>query len=176
MVTYEHETPLRLLQDDPKLATELYCDLLGQRLPDYTEIHPGSSPGQQEDLASQVAAKESFCLWQGIAVDQWVSEIGDGMDLRRRKLLELKNRIEDGLIGHVLMAHQDRIARFGYDYLEHIAAQHCCRITVVNDESLSPHQELVEDLLAIVHTFSCRLHRLRGYEQTLNDELSGGQR
>jgi hypothetical protein len=31
VVTYEHETPLRLLQDNPKLATELYCDLLGQR-------------------------------------------------------------------------------------------------------------------------------------------------
>lgn len=42
MVTYEHETPLRLLQDNPKLATELYCDVLGQRLPEYTEVHPGS--------------------------------------------------------------------------------------------------------------------------------------
>jgi hypothetical protein len=42
VITYEHETPLRLLQDNPKLATELYCDLLGQRLPDYTEVRPGS--------------------------------------------------------------------------------------------------------------------------------------
>lgn len=42
VITHEHETPLRLLQDNPKLATEFYCGLLGQRLPDYTDVRPGS--------------------------------------------------------------------------------------------------------------------------------------
>lgn len=42
MVTYQHEIPLRLLQANPKLATELYCGLLGERLPEYTDIQVGS--------------------------------------------------------------------------------------------------------------------------------------
>ncbi|MEU6858153.1 hypothetical protein AB0B28_04660 [Glycomyces sp. NPDC046736] len=42
MVTYQHEIPLRLLQANPKLATELYCGLLGERLPEYTDILAGS--------------------------------------------------------------------------------------------------------------------------------------
>ena len=70
-------------------------------------------------------------------------------------------------------AHEDRLARFGFDYLEHVATRNGCEIIVANQESLSPQQELVEDLLAIVHTFSCRLYGLRRYEKTLKDELRG---
>ncbi|WP_417006607.1 hypothetical protein [Anabaenopsis arnoldii] len=32
-----------------------------------------------------------------------------------------------------------------------------CQIIVANQESLSPQQELVEDLMAIIHCFSYRL-------------------
>ena len=44
---------------------------------------------------------------------------------------------------------------------------------MANQQSLSPQEELAEDLLAIVHTFSCRLYGLRRYEKTLRDELTG---
>ena len=49
MVTHEHEAPLRLLQDNPKLATELYCGLLGQRLPDHTSVKEGSEAMTRND-------------------------------------------------------------------------------------------------------------------------------
>jgi hypothetical protein len=49
VVTHEHEAPLRLLQDNPKLATELYCGLLGQRLPDYTSVKEGSEAMTRSD-------------------------------------------------------------------------------------------------------------------------------
>jgi predicted site-specific integrase-resolvase len=81
-----------------------------------------------------------------------------------------------GRISTLVIAHQDRLARFGFEYLEHVAARNGCTILVANQESLSPQQELVEDLLAIVHTFSCRLDGLRRYDKTLRDELAGGAR
>jgi len=46
---------------------------------------------------------------------------------------------------------------------------------VANTESLSPDQELVQDLLSIVHSFSCRLSGLRRYEKSLKRDLTGGQ-
>jgi Predicted site-specific integrase-resolvase len=49
-------------------------------------------------------------------------------------------------------------------------------ILVANQESLSPQEEMVQDLLAIVHTFSCRLYGLRKYEKTLKGEFAGGGR
>lgn len=38
---------------------------------------------------------------------------------------------------------------------------------------MSPQQELAGNLLAIVHTFSCRLPGLRRCEKTLKNKLAG---
>lgn len=46
-----------------------------------------------------------------------------------------------------------------------------CEIVVVNQESLSPQQEMVEDLMAIVHTFSCRLYGMRKYHKVIKEEF-----
>jgi hypothetical protein len=54
-------------------------------------------------------------------------------------------------LGAVVIAHKDRLARFGYDYLAHEASTAGCELLVANQESLSPQREMVADLLAIVH-------------------------
>ncbi len=145
--------------DEAKRKTVVYCRV--------------SSPGQKDDLASQVAAMEQFCLARGLAVDEWVTEVGGGMNLVRGKFLNLMDAVERGDVAILVIAHKDRLARFGFDYLNHVATKNGCEILVVNQEPLSPQQEMVEDLLAIVHTFSCRLDGLRRYEKTLKEELSG---
>ncbi len=151
---------LNLAEQRTDRATVVYCRV--------------SSSGQRDDLESQVASMEQFCLAQGVTVDEVVREIGGGMNLHRPKFLNLMDRIEDGQIEQVCVAHKDRLARFGFDYLDHVAQRNGCHITVANSETLSPQQELVEDLLAIVHTFSCRLYGLRRYEKQMKDEFGGG--
>jgi predicted site-specific integrase-resolvase len=126
-----------------------------------------SSSGQRNDLASQVAAMERFCEGRGLAVTEWVSEVGGGMNFRRRKFLALLDKIIAGEVSTVVVAHRDRLARFGFELIEWLATKHGCEIIVANQETLSPQQELVEDLLAIVHVFSCRLYGLRRYEKQL---------
>jgi putative resolvase len=126
-----------------------------------------SSPGQKTDLASRVAAMRQFCLARGLAVDEWVSEVGGGMNLRRKKFLALMDAIDRGEVAVLVVAHKDRLARFGFEFLEHVAARNGCEIVVADQEPLSPQQELVEDLLAVVYTFSCRLDGLRRYEKEL---------
>jgi len=124
-----------------------------------------SSHGQKDDLASQVAAMETYCLNSGIAVDEWIKEIGGGMSFKRKKFLALMDAIVDGEVKHLIVAHKDRLVRFGFDFINHLAQRHGCRIEVINQESLSPQEEMTEDLLAIVHTFSCRLYGMRKYKR-----------
>jgi predicted site-specific integrase-resolvase len=57
------------------------------------------------------------------------------------------------------------LARFGFELVDNIAKAYGCEIIVVNREELSPQQEMVEDLMSIIHTFSCRLHGLRKYKK-----------
>lgn len=40
-------------------------------------------------------------------------------------------------------------------------------IVVVNNKKLSPEQELTEDLINIIHVFSCRSYGIRKYRQGL---------
>ena len=125
-----------------------------------------SSHQQKDDLASQVAAMETYCLNGAIAVDDWITEIGGGMNFKRKQFLALMDAITSGEVKRLVVAHQDRLVRFGFDLLAHLAARHGCTIEVVNQESLSPQQEMTEDLLAIVHTFSCRLYGMRKYQKS----------
>ena len=134
-----------------------------------------SSAGQREDLQSQVAAMEQYCRAAAIAVDEWIQEVGGGMNFKRKRFLSMIERIQRGEIERVLIAHKDRLVRFGFDLLDHLSREHGCEIIVVNQESLSPEQEMVEDLLAIVHTFSCRLYGMRKYKKQIKEDFPGSK-
>ncbi len=45
--------------------------------------------------------------------------------------------------------------------------RHGTVLTVINSESLSPEEEMVQDLLSIVHVFSSRLYGLRRYKKQI---------
>ncbi|KJJ85303.1 transposon resolvase [Candidatus Omnitrophus magneticus] len=126
-----------------------------------------SSPGQKDDLQSQLVAMEQYCIANGIAVDEWITEIGGGMNFKRKKFLSIVSRVQTGEISRLFVAHKDRLMRFGFDLFEEIAGNNGCEVTVVNQESLSPQQEVVEDLMAIIHTFSYRLYGLRKYKKEI---------
>lgn len=132
-----------------------------------------SSAGQKNDLQTQVNAMEQFCLSSGVAVDEWVQEISGGMNFKRKKFLGIVDEMIEGKVEKLLVAHKDRLVRFGFDFLDHLASEHGCEIVVVNQESLSPQQEMVEDLMSIIHTFSCRLYGLRKYKQIIRKVITG---
>lgn len=130
-----------------------------------------SSAGKKDDLASQVAAMELYCRSAGISVDVWLQEIGSGMNFKRKQFLHLLDRIQRGQIQRLIIAHKDRLTRFGFDLVSHIATQNGCEIVVMNQESLSPEQEMVEDLVAIVDTFSCRLYGMQKYKKQIREDF-----
>ena len=116
-----------------------------------------SSKKQSDDLERQVSTMEQFCLNGGIAVGEWISEIGSGLDYRRERLWALFQAVMRHEVDAIIVATKDRLARCGFDFLERIANAHGCKIIVAGQESLSPKQELTEDLSKIVADFESRL-------------------
>ena len=133
-----------------------------------------SSRGQRDDLKRPVSAMEAYGLGAGVAVDEWLSEVGGGLHCKRKGLLSLRERIEKREIAHLPVAHRDRPTRFGFDRFEYFAQQHGCTITVVNQESLSPQEAMVLDPMSIVPAFSCRLYGLRSYRKQIRDAVNHG--
>ena len=66
------------------------------------------------------------------------------------------------------------IGSAGSGLTEYFADRHGCGIRVVNQPSLSPQAELVEDPVAVVRTFSCRLHGLRRYRRQIREAATDG--
>jgi predicted site-specific integrase-resolvase len=128
-----------------------------------------SGVAQKPDLANQVAALKAYCQSHQIQVDEWMQDIGSGLNYKRKQFNHLMELVELGQVRRIIIAHRDRLVRFGYDYFEAFCERHHTELIVVNGESLSPEQELVQDLIAIVTVFSVRLHGLRSYKKVLKE-------
>lgn len=128
-----------------------------------------SGVSQKPDLTNQIDALEVYCKQQSIKVDEWMSDIGSGLNYKRKNFLRLMEMIELGQVRRLIIAHRDRLVRFGYEYFEAFAQHHHTELVVINGEAMSPEQELVRDLIAIVTVFSARLHGLRSSRKVLKD-------
>lgn len=130
-----------------------------------------SSTAQKPDLKNQRSVLEDFCVARGVANVQFIAEVGGGLNLKRPKFVALMDRIEAREVSHLIIAHKDRLVRFGFQWFERFCSEHGTELLVLNNEKLSPEQEMVQDLLTIVHCFSARLYGLRTYRKKLDEAL-----
>jgi putative resolvase len=130
-----------------------------------------SSAAQKPDLKNQRRVLEDFCAARGVAGVEFVEDVGGGLKLKRPKFVALIDRIEARQISHLVIAHKDRLVRFGFSWFERFCAEHGTELPVLNNQQLSPEQEMVEDVLTIVHCCSARLYGLRNYRKKLKEDI-----
>ena len=107
-----------------------------------------STRNQKDDLQNQVTFLRQFCNAKGIIVDQCIEDYGSGLNYNR-------------------ITQKDRFIRFGYDWFEKFCMKFNTTIVIVNNEELSPQEELVQDIVSILRVFSCRLYGLRKYKKQI---------
>ena len=98
---------------------------------------------------------------------RFVTDVGGGLNFKRKGLGALLERLHRGDKLRIVEAPRDRLARFGFDLIRWMAEQNGGEIVVSRRHGLQPQQELTEDILAILHTFSCRLRGLRRYRNAI---------
>ena len=160
-------------EEDLAVALNLEAAPMARRSVAYCRV---SSPAQRPDLANQRAALERYVQEKQIVVDEWIMEIGGGLDFERKRFLKLVDAIVAGEVKCVVIAHQDRLVRFGFALLKHVCEQKHTELVVMHTETLSPEQELVQDLITITHCFSSRLYGLRNYRKALEKALTDENR
>ena len=167
-VLHAHRSPTnrRYYTHDQYLA---YRGLLAQASGKEIVYARVSSVGQKPDLAHQVAALRDYCARHGYQPDEWIEEIGSGLDYQRKHFNRLMEQIELGQVQRLIIAHKDRLVRFGFEWFAAFCRRHGTDLLIVNGDTLSPEQELVHDLLSIVHVFSARLYGLRSYKKVIRD-------
>ena len=131
-----------------------------------------STAAQKPDLENQIRALKQHDQDQQIGIDLWVQDIGSGLNYKRKQFNRLLEMVERGKVALILIAHRDRLVRFGYEWFEAFCERHGTKILIMSGETQSPEKEMVEDLLAIVTVFSARFHGLRSYKKVVAEKLA----
>ncbi|MBR5913943.1 MAG: IS607 family transposase [Selenomonadaceae bacterium] len=134
-----------------------------------------SSPKQKDDLERQVENVKKYLLAQGKSFEI-ISDVGSGINCRRKGLLELLNKINQDEVEKIVVLYKDRLSRFGFELIEYVASLHGCEVEIIDNTQKTEHEELVEDLVQIITVFSCKLQGKRARKaRKLIKELVGGE-
>ena len=133
----------------------------------YTRV---STSNQKDDLRNQVEYLRQYANAKGIIVDEVFEDVGSGLNYNRKKWNKLIEDCMLGLVKTIIVAHKDRFVRFGYEWFERFLKSNGVEIIVVNNENASPEQELINDLISIIHVFSCRIYGLRKYKKQIGGD------
>ena len=115
-----------------------------------------STQGQQEDLERQVERLKTYAASKGYQVSKVVQEIASGMNDNRPKLLKL---LTDASIGVIVVEHQDRLTRFGANYIEQLMQMQGRRLEVMFPSDTN--HDLVDDFIAGITSMASRIYGRR---------------
>lgn len=115
------------------------------------------------DLDRQIEKIKLFAINHNVQNLCILSDIGSGLNDNRRKLQKLLSMVQNGEVNRIFINYKDRLTRFGFNYIKRICDSHDVQIIIVSEEidHKSDSEELAEDIIALIHSFSGKLYGLR---------------
>ncbi|GMN96990.1 hypothetical protein JCM35486_27360 [Blautia wexlerae] len=104
-----------------------------------------SSHKQKDDLERQIDNVKTYLLAKGQPFEI-ISDIGSGINYKKKGLQELIRRISQNQVEKVVVLYKDRLLRFGFELIEYIASLYNCEIEIIDNTEKSEQQELVEEI------------------------------
>lgn len=126
------------------------------------------------DLQRQIDIIEKYVIYQNPQNLEIIKDIGSGLNDSRKGLLKLISMIQKDLVNRIFITYKDRLTRFGFNYIKSICDNHNVEIIEVSNEVVdkSESEELAEDIITIIHSFSGKLYGMRKrIKETLEKDL-----
>ncbi|WP_406841031.1 IS607 family transposase [Streptomyces sp. AHU1] len=115
-----------------------------------------SSADQKSDLDRQVARVVQGATGLGLPIAEVVTEVGSGLNGRRRKLHRL---LSDPGAAVIVVEHRERLARFGVEHLEAALSASGRRLVVLDPTETA--DDLVRDITEVLTSMCARLYGRR---------------
>lgn len=146
-----------------RVFTQEYVDeFLGKSVKETRVFYIRSSNGDEVLMENQ---KNSLKEFYGDPVNIYKDK-SSGLNDNRKGLASLMNDAKKGEFNTICITQKDRMARFGFKYLEAYFKSHNVKIIVMNDDdNKTMQEELMQDFMSLIASFSGKFYRLRGYEQ-----------
>ena len=146
--------------DTSKLKPELFREVNqeSRKTIAYARV---SSHDQKEDLERQKQVLELYCARQGWTFEI-ISDLGSGMNYHKKGLKRLLNDILSERVGRLVIAHKDRLLRFGAELIFAVCEAKQVEVVILNQgEDTTFEEDLAKDVLEIITVFSARLYGSR---------------
>jgi predicted site-specific integrase-resolvase len=126
-----------------------------------------SRQGQSSDLDTQFARLQVWAKHERVGKQKVVlSDIGSGLSATRRQLQQLLGLVRADQVAEIVVTYPDRLTRFGQEYLQALFESFGVALTVLaSSEDKTAVQQLTDDLLAELASFSGRLYGMRSHKQ-----------
>ena len=121
-----------------------------------------STHKQEENLERQVGRLLEHC-----AKNDWKPElykdIGSGLNENRRQFKKMLKRIAEDDVARVVIEYKDRIVRYGFETFKSYCESYGVDVIVLKDaEKKEFEEEMVEDIIALIASYSAKLYGRRG--------------
>lgn len=101
-----------------------------------------------------------------------IRDIGSGLNSKRKGCRAVVERCLSGDKFQLVIAHRDRLCRFGIERLQFMVEHNGGELVVLDPTVHSPAEEFTADLLNLPHVFSCSMHGLRRYRSEIAEDPS----
>jgi predicted site-specific integrase-resolvase len=158
----------RYLESDIQHLLEI--DRTSPRVAIYGRV---STKKQEENLNRQVERLKQYCKEKGYESPIEFIEIASGLNDKRRQFHKMVDAVIRKEINLIVVEYKDRLSRFGLRLIYHFFEGLGCKIEVIETESSKDeNKELVDDMLALITSFSARLYGKRGGRKKLKEDLN----
>jgi len=95
-----------------------------------------------------------------------VEDIGSGINFNKKGIKKIIDLAIEGKIKEVVVLHKDRLARIGFEIIEHLINKYSNgKIIIISKKDReSPEEELAKDVLEVMNVFVARMNGLRKYK------------
>ena len=156
-----------------------FCGVLVKQAKDANEVKVATyarvsshEQKQKGDLERQNGRLLAHCVKKQYKVIKSYEEVGSGMCDTRPKLHQLFKLAEEKQINKVVVEHKDRLTRFNFKFLEAFFASHGVEVEWMEEVlGKSYEDELVEDMLTLMSSFSNKIYGKRSAENRKKKKL-----
>ena len=125
-----------------------------------------STPYQKAhgDIERQSMRLFEYCTKHKYKVEHIIKDMGSGLNDKRKGFIKLCNLVVNKKINKVIIEHKDRLTRFQYNLIEFFFNSYGVEIELLDKKEYTEQEELVNDMMMLIASFSGRLYSARAKE------------
>lgn len=117
------------------------------------------------DIERQSERILDYAIKKNYRIVEAIKDCGSGLNDTRKGFIKLLNIVTSGKVDKVIIENKDRLTRFGYETLVYLFRQYNVEIEVIQPQPKTQYDELAQDLMMLIASFSGKLYRKRTLER-----------